>query len=214
MKRIISVLLSVMLLVTIVPVAAETKTDADTRLINQGVLEIDDDGSDGFSGDYVVIYNPSTSALLQSSNIKFNGTHGDFYLYYMIAWMQNLGWMNQFYNYLVKLTDTETMVNEYNYESVWPNNTSNGPLASSLYAKGMPYLIEAPFNGSDVSALDNTTSTKTNNYITLTYRDPSRPWRNFIATDVRRRNQGTTSAKRPTWTSQSMELTKSIRQRT
>lgn len=145
----------------------------------------------------VIEYNPSTSALLQSSNIKFNGTHGDFYLYYMIAWMQNLGWMTQFYNYLVKLTDTETMVNEYNYESVWPNNTANGPLASSLYAKGMPYLIEAPFNGSDVTALDNTTSTKTNNYITLTYRDPSRPWRNFIATDVRRRNQGTTSAKRP-----------------
>ena len=145
----------------------------------------------------VIEYIPSTSALLQSSNIKFNGTYGDFYLYYMIAWMQNLGWMTQFYNYLVKLTDTETMVSEYNYESVWPNNTSNGPLASSLYAKGMPYLIEAPFNGSDVTALDNTTSTKTNNYITLTYRDPSRPWRNFIATDVRRRNQGTTSAKRP-----------------
>lgn len=145
----------------------------------------------------VIEYVPSTSALLQTNNIKFNGTYGDFYLYYMIAWMQNLGWMTQFYNYLVKLTDTETMVSEYNYESVWPNNTANGPLASSLYAKGMPYLVEAPFNGSDVTALDNTTSTKTNNYITLTYRDPSRPWRNFIATDVRRRNQGTTSAKRP-----------------
>lgn len=145
----------------------------------------------------VIEYVPSTSALLQTNNIKFNGTEGDFYLYYLIAWMQNLGWMTQFYNYLVKLTDTETMVSEYNYESVWPNNTTNGPLASSLYGKGMPYLVEAPFNGSDVTALDNTTSTKTNNYITLTYRDPSRPWRNFIATDVRRRNQGTTSAKRP-----------------
>ena len=145
----------------------------------------------------VIEYVPSTSALLQTNNIKFNGTEGDFYLYYLIAWMQNLGWMTQFYNYLVKLTDTETMVSEYNYESVWPNNTANGPLASSLYGKGMPYLVEAPFNGSDVTALDNTTSTKTNNYITLTYRDPGRPWRNFIATDVRRRNQGTTSAKRP-----------------
>lgn len=145
----------------------------------------------------VIEYVPSTSALLQTSNIKFNGTQGDFYLYYMIAWMQNLGWMTQFYNYLVKLTDTDTMISEYNYESVWPNNTANGPLASSLYAKGMPYLIEAPYNGSDVTALDGTTSTKTNNYITLTYRDPNRPWRNFIATDVRRRNQGTTSAKRP-----------------
>ena len=73
MKRIISVLLSVMLLVTIVPVAAETKTDADTRLINQGVLEIDDDGSDGYSGDYVVIYNPSTSAYSDVSTGNMSG---------------------------------------------------------------------------------------------------------------------------------------------
>ena len=139
----------------------------------------------------------ANSDLLQDSPIRFNGTSGDLYLYYMIAWMQNIAWMQQFYNYLVKLTDTTAMLSEYDFEDVWSGSTANGPTASKLSALGMPYLIEAPFNGSDVTALDNTTSTKTNNYITLTYRDPSRPWRNFVATDVRRRNQGTTSAKRP-----------------
>jgi len=139
----------------------------------------------------------SNNDLLQDSTIKFRGTEGDFYLYYMIAWMQNIAWMQQFFNYLVKLTDTSAMVTENTFEDVWSGNTSNGPTAAKLTAKGMPYLIEAPFNGSDITALDNTTSTSRNNYITLTYRDPNRPWRNFVATDVRRRNQGTTSAKRP-----------------
>ena len=139
----------------------------------------------------------ANSDLLQDNPITFNGTHGDFYLYYMIAWMQNIAWMQQFYNYLVKLTDTTSMVNEYDFEDVWSGNTSNGPTAAKLTALGMPYLIESPFEGSDVTALDNTTSTSQNNFINLTYRDPNRPWRNFIAYNVRRRNQGTTSAKRP-----------------
>ena len=139
----------------------------------------------------------SNNDLLQDSTIKFRGTEGDFYLYYLIAWMQYIAWMLQFFNYLVKLTDTSAMVTENTFEDVWSGNTSNGPTAAKLAAKGMPYLIESPFNGSDITALDNTTSTSRNNYITLTYRDPSRPWRNFVATDVRRRNQGTTSAKRP-----------------
>jgi len=142
-------------------------------------------------------YVPGGSSLLQPSNIKFDGTSGDFYLYYMIAWQQPLEWQQEFYNYLVKLTDTDVMIEEYNFEDVYEGSTSAGPVLVKLAARGMPYIIESPFNGSDVTALDNTTSTKDNNFITLTYRDPSRPWRDFIAYNVRRRNQGTTSAKRP-----------------
>ena len=142
-------------------------------------------------------YIPSRSNLLQPSKIKFDGTSGDFYLYYMIAWQQPMHWQQEFFNYLVKLTDTDVMIEEYNFEDVYEGSTAAGPALSKLSAKGMPYIIEAPFNGSDVTALDNTTSTKDNNFITLTYRDPSRPWRDFIAYNVRRRNQGTTSAKRP-----------------
>lgn len=45
------------MLVMLIPISAEVNVD----LINTGSLEIDDDGSDGYSGDYVVIYNPGTS---------------------------------------------------------------------------------------------------------------------------------------------------------
>lgn len=65
MKKLLSALLSLVLALSVLPagILAETvrKTaPADARLVNNSV-EIDDDGSDGYSGDYVVIYNPSTS---------------------------------------------------------------------------------------------------------------------------------------------------------
>lgn len=139
-------------------------------------------------------YVPSGSNLLQDSTIRFNGTDGDFYLYYLIGWYNYPEWQQSFYNYLVKLTDTQLMMDEYDFENVM---TSSGPSMSAMAERGMPYLIESPFQGSDIEALDNTTSTSDQIFINLTYRDPSRPWRDFIAYNVRRRNQGTTSAKRP-----------------
>ncbi len=139
----------------------------------------------------------NAGSLLQSSNIRFNGVDGDFYLYYLIGWRNYIVWHQQFYNYLVKLSNTDAMIAEYDFEDVWGGNTSNGPTLSKLDERGMPYLIEAPFQGSNVEALDNTTSTSDQIFINLTYRDPHRPWRDFIAYNVRRRNQGTTSAKRP-----------------
>ena len=142
-------------------------------------------------------YVPNGSNLIQPSNIKFNGTEGDFYLYHLIGWYQYIDWQQQFYNYLVKLTNTSVMVEEFNFEDVYEGNTVNGPSMARLAERGMPYLIESPFLGSNIEALDNTTSTSDEIYITLTYRNPERPWRNFIAYNVRRRNQGTTSAKRP-----------------
>ena len=142
-------------------------------------------------------YVPNNSNLLQSNSIKFNGTLGDFYLYYLIGWYNYIEWQQEFYNYLVKLTDTEAMISEYDFEDVYEGNTTNGPSMSKLSERGMPYLIESPFQGSDIESLDNTTSTSDQVFINLTYRNPSRPWRDFIAYNVRKRNQGTTSAKRP-----------------
>ena len=57
MKRLICIIVSITMLVMLIPISAEVNVD----LINTGSLEIDDDGSDGYSGDYVVIYNPGTS---------------------------------------------------------------------------------------------------------------------------------------------------------
>lgn len=144
-------------------------------------------------------YIPNNGNLTQNANITFDGTHGDFYLYWMMAWNNSLGidWMQSFKNYLVKLTDTEAMVAEYDFENVYPGSTVDGPSADELYRRGMPYLIEAPLRGS-LSTLDNTTETGDKDVrIVLYYYDPRRPWRNFVAYCVQRRNQGTTSAQRP-----------------
>lgn len=139
-------------------------------------------------------YKGGTGALVQDSEITFNGTDADFYLYYMMAWETYPAYRQAFYDYLVKLTDTEAMITEYDFEDVFANSLPN---AAAMYERGMSYLIEAPYNGSDVTALDKTTSTSLKNYITLYYYDAKHPWRSFKATDVQRRNQGTTSTKRP-----------------
>lgn len=144
-------------------------------------------------------YVPNNGNLIQNANITFDGTQGDFYLYWLMAWNNSLGidWMQSFKNYLVKLTDTDSMITEYDFENVYPGSTVDGPNAEELYSRGMPYLIEAPFRGS-LSTLDNTTETGDKDVrIVLYYYDPRRPWRNFVAYCVQRRNQGTTSAQRP-----------------
>jgi len=151
-------------------------------------------------------YTAGQSNLIQNSPIKMYGTEGDFYLFYDLAWEDYFLFDQAFQNYLVKLTDTSGMADEYDYENVMASQavtelgiltTKLRPQAAALAERGMPYIIECPYNGSNIEALDETTSTKTNNYVTLYYIDPNRPWTNFVAYDVRRRNQGTTSAKRP-----------------
>lgn len=153
-----------------------------------------------------IAYVPGQSNLIQNQEISFFGTEGDFYLFYNLAWEDYFLFDQAFQNYLVKLTDTETMATEYAQENVMASQavTEQGvittklrPQAAALAERGMPYFIEAPYNGSNIEALDNTTSTKEQMYVTLYYIDPTRPWTNFVAYDVARRNQGTTSAKRP-----------------
>lgn len=141
----------------------------------------------------------STVNVNQNNTITFDGTHGDFYLYWLMAWAsaEGLDWKQAFDNYLVKRTDTEAMVEEFAFEDVYPEGKTSGPNRQSLLERDMPYLIESPFLGSDVEALDGTMSTKEAIYITLRYYDPKRPWRDWVAYGVQRRNQGTTSAKRP-----------------
>jgi len=151
-------------------------------------------------------YVAGQSNLIQEKNITFNGTQGDLYLFYMLGWEDYFQFDQAFQNYLVKLTDTNDMVREYDFESVMASQqvtelgistTKLRPQAAELAARGMAYIIECPFNGSDIEGLDRTVSTKDQIYVTLYYIDPKRPWTNFVARDVARRNQGTTSAQRP-----------------
>jgi len=154
----------------------------------------------------VIGYVAGQSNLIQNKEISFNGTQGDLYLRYILAWDDYFQFDQAFQNYLVKLTNTADMVTEFDFEDVMASQqvTEQGvmttklrPQASELASRDMAYIVECPYNGSDIEALDNTTSTKQKNYVTLYYIDPKRPWTNFRADDVQRRNQGTTSAKRP-----------------
>jgi len=154
----------------------------------------------------VIGYVAGQSNLTQEENITFDGTYGDFYLYYLMAWEDYFQFDQAFQNYLVKLTDTEDMVQEYNFESVMASQavtelgiltTKLRPQASELASRGMAYVIECPFNGANIEGLDDTVSTKDQIYVNLFYVDPARPWTDFVARDVARRNQGTTSAQRP-----------------
>lgn len=154
----------------------------------------------------VIGYVAGQSNLIQEKPISFNGSQGDFYLYYLLAWEDYFQFDQAFQNYLVKLTNTEDMLQEFNFENVMASQqvtelgittTKLRPQASQLSDRGMAYIIECPFNGSDIEALDTTVSTKDQIYVTLYYIDPARPWTNFVARDVARRNQGTTSAQRP-----------------
>ncbi len=73
MKKILSIVLSIALLLTVIPAAVKAKESHETRLINQGSLEIDDDGSDGYTGDYVVVYNPDTGTYNGASTGNMSG---------------------------------------------------------------------------------------------------------------------------------------------
>ena len=154
----------------------------------------------------VIGYFAGQSNLIQNKNITFDGTKGDFYLFYMIGWNDYFQFDQAFQNYLVKLTNTSDMVEEYTFENVMAaqqiteyggTTIKSRPQAVDLYSKGMAYFVECPYNGSNIESLDSTTSTSQNMYVTLYYFNPARPYQNFVAYDVRRRNQGTTSAKRP-----------------
>ena len=67
MKKIISLILSVLMVLSFAPMAlAENARVEEVKLSNSGVV-IDDNASGGYEGDYVVIYNPSSSSTTAST---------------------------------------------------------------------------------------------------------------------------------------------------
>ena len=71
MKKFISIMLA-LLVTAVVPLSAFAKSAAEQKLIADEAT-IDTDGSDGYSGDYVVIYNPNTDVY---ANSLFTGNMG------------------------------------------------------------------------------------------------------------------------------------------
>ena len=145
-------------------------------------------------------YIPGRGDLFNGRNITMNGTYGDLYIYYMLAYQTHYEWAQAFKNYLVKLVDTEAMIKEFNAEYVLTSQTAEGstamrPSAAALWARGIPYVVLVA-DDDTFNAFDGGTSTSDNFEMTVYYYDPKRPWRSFKATKCRIRRQGTTSAKR------------------
>ncbi|MBQ2517835.1 MAG: hypothetical protein II536_03305, partial [Clostridia bacterium] len=73
MKKLLALLLVLCLAAAVVPAfAAPAEETGDDRLIHSGTV-IDTDGSDGYTGDYVVIYNPSSSTTSGASTGSLAG---------------------------------------------------------------------------------------------------------------------------------------------
>ncbi|MBD5243661.1 MAG: hypothetical protein HDS60_06215 [Barnesiella sp.] len=145
-------------------------------------------------------YIPGRGDLFNGRNITMNGTYGDLYIYYMLAYQTHYEWAQAFKNYLVKLVDTEAMIKEFNAEDVLTSQTAEGstamrPSSAALWARGIPYVVLVA-DDDTFNAFDGGTSTSDNFEMTVYYYDPKRPWRSFKATKCRIRRQGTTSAKR------------------
>lgn len=153
-------------------------------------------------------YNPGGSRLLNTRTIEMDGTDGDLYLYYLLAYQTYYDWSQAFRNYVVKLPDTDAMIAEYNRENVLVSQNAEGttsmrPSAPLLFAQGMPYCIfvadDEVHNQFDFGkgVDDDGTSTSDKFKMTVYYYHPTMPWRSFKAVDCEIRRQGTTSAKRP-----------------
>ncbi len=145
-------------------------------------------------------YTPGRGDLFNPRNITMNGTNGDLYLYYILAYQTYYEWAQAFKNHLVKLIDTDAMIEEFNAENVLVSQTAEGstamrPSAAALWARGIPYVVLVA-DDETFNAFDGGTSTSDNFEMTVYYYDPVRPWRSFKATNCRIRRQGTTSAKR------------------
>lgn len=154
-------------------------------------------------------YIPGSGSVLSNKTISFDGSDGDLYLYYLLCYRSHYEWAQAFNNYLVKGTDTEAMVDEYNAENVAVSQTAEGstamrPSAAALWDRKIRYMVnidsESGFsvfdfgNGSEDNGF--TTSPKFKN-LTQVFYDPVRPWRCFKAANVTKKRQGTTSTLRP-----------------
>ena len=139
-------------------------------------------------------YVPEQNAITQSQPITFDGTDGDFYLYYIMAYQSHYGWQQAFNNYLAKLTNVEAMIVEYGNEDVL--NDFGAPSLDKMKAKKMPYYVVVDTK-EKFDQFDGDVNTSTKFSTTLFYFNPEYPCLSFKAKNVQWRRQGTTSAKRP-----------------
>ncbi len=154
-------------------------------------------------------YEPGT-LVKHDTNITFDGTNADLYLYNIRAWETFYSFEQSFNNYLLKLTDTNSMITEYTFNQVMASQSAEGkpatnrPQASALYDKGIPYFVVCKNADTDntsdqypdyLETLDG--DKKTKRILDVYAYFPDRPWQDFKAIGVTVTNQGTTSSQRP-----------------
>lgn len=153
-------------------------------------------------------YVPGQGNVFCPATMTFDGTDGDLYIYYLLAYRSYYEWAQAFDNYLVKGNDTQAMVEEYNRENVLVSQTAEGtteqrPSATALWDRKICYMVNVASdevftvfdcgNGSDDNGM--TTSPKFKDGIQFFY-NPNKPWRSYKATKVTKKRQGTTSSQR------------------
>lgn len=155
-------------------------------------------------------YYESGSLSRHSTPITFNGTNGDLYLYNIRRWETYYTFEQSFNNYLLKLNDVESMIEEYNFNQVMTSQTAEGkparniPQMSSLLEKGIACLVMCKSKNTADTAdnypeylegLDGDKKTSRNLDWYMYF--PNAEWRNIIISDLPTTNQGTTSSMRP-----------------
>ena len=164
-----------------------------------------------FDGELIgTCYYDAGTISRHATPITFDGSLGDLYLYNIRAWETYYSFEQSFNNYLLKLSDSDAMVKEYNYNLVMASQAAEGkpatnrPQAASLYAIGIPYFVLCK-NADTEDVSDNypdfletlNGDKKTKRVYDVYAYFPDRPWQDFKAIGVTTTNQGTTSSRRP-----------------
>ena len=164
-----------------------------------------------FDGEEIgACYYESGAITRHNTPISFEGTEGELYLYNIKAWKTYYNFEQAFNNYLLKMTDTDAMIEEFTFNSVMApqtaeNVTKNRPQANALYDMGIPYFVLCKnADTADNDAKDNYPEyietldgdKKTTRILDIYAYFPERPWQDFKAIGCTVSNQGTTSSKR------------------
>lgn len=152
-------------------------------------------------------YYDAGSFSRHATQITFDGSHADLYLYNIRAWETYYNFEQSFNNYLLKLADSEAMIVEYNYNQVMSSQTAEGrparniPQMSALGERGIAYAVmcksasteNTPENYPDyIETLDGDKKTAT--LMDWYFYFPDAPWRNIVIEETPTTNQGTTSS--------------------
>lgn len=166
-----------------------------------GVIKIFKDGDEAGALRYTAGAFPTNEAVLE-----WDGREGDIYLYKVQMWNTYYNFVQAFRNYLLSLTDTEAMIEEYTHNLVLGSVTAEGvtkdrpTLQACLNAGLMCVVLTKNPDTEDLAknypdyleGLDG--DKKTDAPLDWYAYFPDRPWQDFVSTAVPTTNQGTTSS--------------------